>query len=440
MARRPASLRLLCLFATVASSSPAMFARVDQCAAQGLQSCSLQGLPHSFCCEPDRICMALAGSSTVMCCPKGSSCEAIRPITCDIEAQNPVTNLRAPIKTLAQTSKLPKCAANDSCCPFGFTCAEDGKLCLKDKDQSQPPEGYEAATSSHVSTVVPESTGARSSSATVAVETATEIATGTATGTVAGTAAGTATGTAAAAAAETTQPAGHEGLGPGKTSIIGGAVGGALALILLSVVIFLCIRSRKGDANSEKSFPYSQSSGSRLCGQNISAPIANPETAYRTDFIRKTPSTRSSRSGHQASRFSQTPQLGRAPPVDPRLSIPNPFDSPTSSDRSSTRSRYSAASDHYDQVVYTGQVGAKLKPIRTLTPSALRQSRRISIRDFADASSINGNGNHNAQSDAYRQTSFSAMMEEASMGDVHRGQPYVPGGIKRHVPGTTPRI
>ncbi|CCE33937.1 hypothetical protein E4U22_007082 [Claviceps purpurea] len=407
-----------------------MFARVDQCAAEGLQSCSLQGLPQSFCCEPDRNCMALAGSSTVMCCPKGSSCEAIRPITCDIEAQNPVTNLRAPIKTLAQTSKLPKCAANDSCCPFGFTCAEDGKLCLKDKDQSQPPEGYAAATSSHVSTVVPESTGARSSSATAAVETATEIA--------AGTAAGTTTGTAAAA--EASQPAGHEGLGPGKTSIIGGAVGGAFALILLSVVIFLCVRSRKGDANSEKSFPYSQSSGSRLCGQNISAPIANPETAYRTDFIRKTPSTRSSRSGHQASRFSQTPQLGRAPPVDPRLSIPNPFNSPTSSDRSSTRSRYSAASDHYDQVVHTGQVGAKLKPIRTLTPSALRQSRRISIRDFADASSINGNGNHNAQSDAYRQTSFSAMMEEASMGDVHRGQPYVPGGIKRHVPGTTPRI
>ncbi|KAG5968932.1 hypothetical protein E4U58_001677 [Claviceps cyperi] len=437
MARLPASLRLLCLFATVASTSPAVFARVDQCAAEGLQSCSLQGLSQSFCCELDRICMALAGSSTVMCCPKGSSCEAIRPITCDIEAQNPVTNHRAPIKTLAQTSKLPKCAANGSCCPFGFTCAEDGNLCLKDKDQSQTPEGYEAATSSHVSKVVPESTGARPSSATAAVETATEIAAGT----VAGTAAGTATGTAAAAAAaETSQPAVYEGLGPGKTSVIGGVVGGALALILLSVVVFLCVRSRKGDANSEKPFFYSQSSGSRLCGQNISAPIANPETAYRTDFIRKTPSTRSSRSGHQASRFSQTPQLGRAPLVDPRLSIPNPFDSPTSSDRSSTRSRYSAASDHYDQVVYTGQVGAKLKPIRTLTPSALRQSRRVSIRDFADASSINGNGNYNAQSDAYRQTSFSAMMEEASMGDVHRGQPYVPGGIKRHVPGTTPRI
>ncbi|KAG6012852.1 hypothetical protein E4U43_007612 [Claviceps pusilla] len=424
--RLPLAVRLLSL-ATVVSSSPAMFARDDTCAAGGLQSCSAQGLSSSFCCETGRICMTLAGHSTVMCCPNGSSCDVIRPITCDIETQNPNTNVRAPIKTLALKSKLPKCATNDSCCPFGFTCAADGKLCFKNEDQSLAPEGYTPTTSS-VSTAatVPASTSTKSSPATTAGATAT-----------------------ATASAEPSQAPGHDGvgLGPGKTSIIGGAVGGALALIFLIVIIFLCVRSRKGDASSMRSFPYSQSSGVGPHGHKISAPIPNPETSYRTDFIRKTPSMRSSESS-PPSRFSQTPQLGHPPPVNPRLSIPNPFDSPTSSCHSAADSRCSAASDEYDRV-YTGQVGARLRPIRALTPSAVRESRRISRGDFQDVmSSESGSmfadasppsGNKSGQNQ-YRQTSFSDMMEAASMKDVHKGQPYVPGGTKRHVPGTTPRI
>ncbi|KAG6008316.1 hypothetical protein E4U21_004642 [Claviceps maximensis] len=399
-----------------------MFARDDKCAAGGQQSCSAQGLSSSFCCETGRVCMALAGRSTVMCCPNGSSCEAIRPITCDIETQNPNTNLRAPIKTLALKSKLPKCATNDSCCPFGFTCADDGKLCLKNTDQSQVPEGY-TAMADPASTAITAFTSTKSSPATTA---------------------------SATTSAEPSQVPGHEavGLSPEKTSIIGGAVGGVLALLLLIVIIFLCCRSRKGDASSVRSFPYSESSGVGFHKRKISAPIPNPETSYRTDFIRKTPSVRSSTSIPPASRFSQMPQLGRPPLVNSRLSIPNPFDSPTPSCHSPSDSRCSAASDQYAQV-YTGQVGARLKPIRALTPSASRQSRRISGRDFHNAMSNDrgsvfadvalGSGGKGSQNH-YRQTSFSDMMEEASMKDVHKDQAYVPGGTKRHVPGTTPRI
>ncbi|KAG5919544.1 hypothetical protein E4U42_006486 [Claviceps africana] len=375
-----------------------------------------------------------------MCCPNGSSCEAIRPITCDIEAQNPSTNLKAPIKTLALKSKLPKCATNNSCCPFGFTCADDGKLCLKNPDQLQPPEGYTAITSS-ASTAVPASTSTKSSPATTATAT---------TSASASASAGVSASASASPSAESSPAApGNDavGLGAEKTSIIGGAVGGALALLLLIVIIFLCIRSRKSDASSVRSFPYSQSSGVGLHRHKISAPISNPETSYRSDFIRKTPSVRSSRSGQPASRYSRTPQLKCVAPVNPRLSIPNPFDSPTPSSHSSVRSRCSDASDHYDQV-YTGQVGARLKPIRALTPSAVRESRRVSRRDVRDATGDTSgvfadgsptNDNKSGQSH-YRQTSFSDMMEEASMKDVHRSQPYVPGGTKRHVPGTTPRI
>lgn len=370
--------------------------------------------------------MALAGNSTVMCCPNNSSCEAIRPITCDVGAQNPDTNLRAPIKTLASKSKLPKCANSDSCCPFGFTCADDGKLCVKDKDQSQAPEGY-TAIPSPIKTSVSVSTGTPSSSAT-------------------------ASATAPATAPAPTEPSrapSPESTGPEKTSIIVGAVGGALALLLLAVIIFLCVRSRKGDSGSDKS-TRSQPSGSGLHGNMISGPIMNPESSYRTDFIRKSSSARSSVSRSLASGFSRTPRLEHAPPPNSRTSIPNPFNSPHPSGVSPAVSTYSSISDHDDRV-HRGVVGARLKPIRTLAPSSWLESRRISRRNlerdtssssesisvFADANTVNGDKGGQSHN---RQTSFSAMMEEAKMGHVHRGQAYVPGGTKRHVPGTTPRI
>jgi hypothetical protein len=39
-----------------------------------------------------------------------------------------------------------------------------------------------------------------------------------------------------------------------------------------------------------------------------------------------------------------------------------------------------------------------------------------------------------------RDTTFSDMMEQADMGDVHKNGGYVPGNQALHVPGTTPRI
>lgn len=434
MARLPISLRLLLLFfAATASTSPTISARKEKCAAEGLQSCASRGLSGAFCCEPGRTCVALAGNSTVMCCPDNSSCEAIRPITCDVGAQNPDANPRAPIKTLASKSKLPRCAKRGFCCPFGFTCADDGKLCVKDKDQSRPPEGY-AAIPSPARTSVPVSTtrNTPSSSASASAPPPPPPPT------------------------EPSQAPSPESTGPEKTSIIVGAVGGVLALLLLAAIIFLCVRSsRKGDAGSDKPLPRSQLSGSGLHGNIISGPIMNPETSYRTDFIRKSSSARSSVSRSLASGFSRAPRLEHAPPPDARMSIPNPFNSPYPSGVSAAVSTYSGVSDHDDRI-HRGEVGARLKPIRTLAPSSWLESRRISRRNlqrdtssssssssesisvFADANTVNG-GDKGGQSHN-RQTSFSAMMEEAKMGHVHRGQAYVPGGAKRHVPGTTPRI
>lgn len=249
-------------------------------------------------------------------------------------------------------------------------------------------------------------------------------------------------------------------------------MGGVLALLLLAVVIFVCTRSRKGPAPSEKPHaPRSQSagggggsgSGSRpLYGHIISAPIASPNSSYRTDFIRKSRSSRSSRSTilprSLAGRFSRHPPRVEQTPPNPRISIPNPFDSPNLSGQSPARSAFSITS-YDDRHARTGHVGAKLAPIRALKSSS-SCSRRVSTRHvdadreqppppprsqrinvFADPRTVAGRPSAPTTTTAdNRATSFTDMMDEADMGDVHRGAAYVPGCTNTHVPGTTPRI
>src|SRR5438045_4191459 len=46
------------------------------------------GVPNGFCCSSSAQCLVLASNTTVLCCPKGETCELIAPITCDINQQN----------------------------------------------------------------------------------------------------------------------------------------------------------------------------------------------------------------------------------------------------------------------------------------------------------------------------------------------------------------
>lgn len=120
--------------ASTAYSTPSIFARA--CAAPGFTQCSQSGLPADFCCGPDSSCIVLAGNTTVLCCPTGSKCATIKPISCDLQAQNNTQSPDNSLKTTALTGTLGKCG--DSCCPFGYTCNTGGN-CVMDADQSKAP-------------------------------------------------------------------------------------------------------------------------------------------------------------------------------------------------------------------------------------------------------------------------------------------------------------
>ncbi|KAK2612458.1 hypothetical protein QQS21_001562 [Conoideocrella luteorostrata] len=402
MARLPIPLRLL-LLAGVASASPAIFLRNDKCTAEGLQSCASQGLSDAFCCAKDSICISLSGGSTVMCCPKDKSCSAILPITCDVNAQDPTTSMKSPIKTLALNSTLPKCAKNTMCCPFGYSCADDGKMCTKDADQSRLPEGYTPPTTT-TSTAVQKATDSQQASAT--------------------------------ASAEGSQDQGSS-VGPEKMSIIGGVVGGILVLMLLSALIFFYLRGRRRDgpaSSSSSSYAGSVSSSKGLHGKEISAPIPNEET-IRTDFGRRSPSTFSSIRHSMASTIAARDE--RTMHRKSNLSIPNRFGSPSPylPGHSPAIARFSTASND-DFHARTGKVaGARVPAIRDMktnrysqTAQPERGSERIDV--FADAytaeTANSGSGPHHDN----RTTSVGALMKEAAK----------PNGSRRHVPGTTPRI
>ncbi|KAK8925091.1 hypothetical protein VCV18_005517 [Metarhizium anisopliae] len=401
MARLPPHLRLLLLAGVVSSKpTPALFAR-DTCAASGRASCTSQGLSEGLCCPTSSNCVPLAGNTTVICCPSDSSCTKIQPITCDISEQDPTLHPDAPIKTTAHGAKLPTCGSN-FCCPFGYTCSADSSSCTKDSDQSKAPPG---TTPTLTPTAKPEATSPSTSTGQAAAATSTS-----------------------ASQEDNPSPLGAE-----KISIIGGAVGGGLALILLVGIIFLCVRSRS--RKSPKSPPF----------REISPPILNNQ-AGRVDFIRKEEHTPPPPKGpsfiDRCSRFLGLPERQTQ---NAHSGIPNRFYSPNPSLQSSRLSRSSLTSED-DRNARTGHVGARLPPIRQMRGTHT-QSRRISTLDtydepsresinvFADPDTVSNDGHRN-----HRGTTFSDLMDQADMSGVHRNGGYVPGSQRLRVPGATPNL
>ncbi|KAB5531230.1 hypothetical protein GE09DRAFT_379203 [Coniochaeta sp. 2T2.1] len=100
------------------------------------KSCG-QGLPANFCCSPDTQCIALASNTTALCCLLGFDCNAITPITCDVELMNAEKHPESSILTTALDAELPSCGKG-TCCPFGYECvATGGSLrCIMAKHQA----------------------------------------------------------------------------------------------------------------------------------------------------------------------------------------------------------------------------------------------------------------------------------------------------------------
>ncbi|KAK7430342.1 hypothetical protein QQZ08_003090 [Neonectria magnoliae] len=113
---------------------PRIFTRDDSssCALEEHSKCGSQ-VPDDFCCPNDSQCMVIASNTTIVCCPKGVSCDAIQPIVCDVALQDIEEHPDAPIHTLALDKSMKRCGS--ACCPFGYVC-RDGERCQLDDNQT----------------------------------------------------------------------------------------------------------------------------------------------------------------------------------------------------------------------------------------------------------------------------------------------------------------
>ncbi|KAK7941078.1 uncharacterized protein PG986_013465 [Apiospora aurea] len=208
-----------------------IFERADTCGSGNLAKCTQKGLPDNFCCDKGSSCIALAGLTTVLCCPNGpDGCTVIAPIVCDLKLQDPASNPNAQVKTTVLNGKLPSCGSN--CCPFGYSCGDDGN-CIMDQDQSKKPQGAKPA---------PTSTGAAPNSP---VPSPTSKPPASATSGASPSASAT-----AAPASETPVPTAPSTFPTG--AVIGGAIGGVLGFSAI-IIGFLLYRRRQQKKEADDS-------------------------------------------------------------------------------------------------------------------------------------------------------------------------------------------
>ena len=253
--------------------TPSYFRRerdADLCGAESLFPCDLDGLPKNYCCKAGTRCLLGAARTTIVCCPEGSDCEAIKPILCDLPNQDPTLAPESLVKSILLDGTLQSCGLG--CCPWGYHCGAEANgepACYRDEDQDSFPQGA----------IIP----TVSSSSQLAGPTSTK----------------TATSTGLSAPGVTTSPLDGDGSSEGSDDggnnavAIGLAVGvTAAGLLIIAGAFFIARKRRKGQIRGGGG--GSRSSGSHMerkpsttlsFGNFISEPIMNPDT-LRSDFGR----------------------------------------------------------------------------------------------------------------------------------------------------------
>jgi hypothetical protein len=241
-----------------------IFERASSCPDTTYSPCNATGLPSNFCCPSTATCIPLAANTTLLCCPTGSDCNQIQPITCDISQQNVTLHPNNPLKTSALSTSLPTCGS--LCCPFGYSCTT-GNVCLKDANQNVAP-GTLASTSTASS-----SSPSATKSSTLSSSTPKP----------------TTVSTPAPLNGNTTltENCNKFPVGAVLVGFFPGLVFGIL-LSIASICIFGAQRRRASRRRSGSSFG------------NISEP--QPSEHVRTDFLRKQPQTPSSTAGSTPAR------------------------------------------------------------------------------------------------------------------------------------------
>ena len=230
-----------------------------------LYACSAN-LPPNFCCASDTTCMQIetnnAAITAAICCPNGSECKVIAPVSCNEALQDANSNPNSQLHVIPP-QKLDPCGTR--CCPMGYTC-DTNKNCVAQGALLAGPKSTSSRTStaSATSTSAPDQNPPPVSSTTDGSSDATF---------------------------------------NGKSFAAGLIPGIALGVIVAALVIFCCIVKRKRQDTDRHSDSYGEKSpntltdlgtmrsGSTMHGRSISEPTVNPSMAAvtRTDFLRSSP-------------------------------------------------------------------------------------------------------------------------------------------------------
>ncbi|KAK1769629.1 hypothetical protein QBC33DRAFT_328801 [Phialemonium atrogriseum] len=384
--------------------------------------CPQKTLPSGFCCPAGQQCLALAGNTTLLCCPDDSGCTTIVPISCELSLQDADKYPEATIKTTALHGILGHCG-DGTCCPFGYSCSADGSICQLDANQNAKPLQSSLSPT-------PASTSAASTS------TKSE-ASSSATGNTAG--GGQSSGASAGVTPVSPEATDSPKKGTPAAVIAGASVAAVLVVLALAFVAFLFFKRRhrkKEDEMANLKLTRSTSS----FGNIISNPIMTENSTWRTDFARKSPE--GTRAGSMFSKRSSTTMIGsgnagygpstpspartrdngaqaavRIPPIRNmarQSSIAYGYGGPGTSPYGNTADNRYDARDH------------GTAPYPQTPPPQGREPSSMSINVFADPQTV-GNTPQNTKSKRFsHMTTFSDMLRSADLGGFSHGEPFVP--------------
>ncbi|EON97280.1 hypothetical protein UCRPA7_7224 [Phaeoacremonium minimum UCRPA7] len=407
---------------TSASAIPfrALFERADTCPTD-FSSCP-DGLPDNFCCPNGQTCNALAGNTTALCCPEGANCDRIQPITCDLSQQDASKSPTNLIKTTALNAALGRCGTN-TCCPFGYSCDSDTK-CKKDANQNAAPiETTPVSTSTTAVTSLLTATGKPT--------------------TTTPTASATVSPDPVSATSEAPQPTTTSSSSGGSSTaaIAGGIAGGLIAAILIAILVCVCIKRKqkqRKEAAAADPLKLNRSTSSfgniianplTAGGPHLKGPISKPiisaGSTMRSDFARRSPGSHRDSSGFGGGGVGIARGSGDTYEEHGASSLPS---TPSRTPRTQVRPGVGTAA----VPPIRNMAATRREPPETPPPPQQRRDREpssVSINVFADptvATPHSGLLTPHRERRLSHQTTFTDMMEQADLGGIRRGEPYVP--------------
>jgi hypothetical protein len=333
---------------------------------QSLTQCG-GGLPSDFCCNSGTTCLVLETSSSVkaaICCPNGSDCSQINPISCNESFQN-TTNTQLHVDP---PQKLNSCG--DQCCPMGYNCTNG--QCIAQTAPSPVSQSKPSSTST--------STGSS----------------------------GTSTSTASAAN-EGVQPSFGNPSNPnsnfnGRSFAAGFVPGIAIGALIAGLIILLCIRRRRNSSKSyveEKAEPRdtltdlsTMSEQPSMHGRKISEPKADPSTGYRTDFLRHSPAREDAiANGYGYGVKATSPATPTdEPPRIKALFSRSPFMNASPSSPPATQTAESAPYRPRTTFFFNPRTSLKISPVRALKKQKSTHSLRRHMHESSQRPHLSRNG------------------------------------------------